>query len=145
MPDDASPTTLVSSLKFRMKTPHPGLYIQLTATLTYEVSDPFAVSLAFDVGEDVPPVVWIFSRGLLLSTATAPGDEGDVQVWTAPGEFGKPVLNVAISSPFGHAHFETEVADIQKFVDWTASLVPFGEESSFADIDSELAGLLGGS
>lgn len=141
---DESPTTLVSSLNLLMAIPQqPGYYIPLTALLSYRVSDPYAVSLAFEVDTYAPPVIWTFARDLLREQPTV--QNGDVRVWPAPDANGEMVVHIEVSSPAGYAHFITPAAAIDEFVRWTADLVPFGAESSFTDIDAELSALLGGS
>ena len=84
---------------------------------------------------------WIFSRDLLSAGLHGPAGEGDVQVW--PGDdHGLDVLNIALSSPFGQAHFEAPTAAIADFLDRTFRVIPAGSESDFIDVDTELDELL---
>lgn len=110
------------------------------ASLSYAADDPYAIRMAFHVGTD-EPVEWIFSRELLAAGMDDPAGEGDVHVW--PGtDHGLGVLNVALSSPFGHAHFEAPMSAIADFLAKTFAVIPAGEESAFIDIDAELDELL---
>jgi hypothetical protein len=62
-------------------------------------------------------------------------------VW--PGEIhGIAVLNLALSSPFGQAHFEAPMISIADFLNRTYSLIAAGRESDFINIDGELDELL---
>ncbi len=60
-----------------------------------------------------------------------------------PGDdHGLGVLNIALSSPFGQAHFEAPMTAIAEFLDRTFGIIPAGSESDFIDVDSELDELL---
>jgi hypothetical protein len=114
--------------------------VPLMASLCYTADDPYAIRMAFHVGTD-EPVEWIFSRELLAQGMDGPAGEGDVHVW--PGtDHGLGVLNVALSSPFGHAHFEAPMNAIAEFLARTFVVIPAGEESAFINIDDELDELL---
>ena len=114
--------------------------VPLVASLAYSVGDPYAIRMAFHVGTD-DPVECIFSRDLLSAGRGGPTGEGDVQVW--PGEIhGIAVLNLALSSPFGQAHFEAPMISIADFLNRTYSLIAAGCESDFINIDGELDELL---
>src|SRR3954451_13846870 len=90
--------------------------VPLLATLEYAADDPYAIRVAFHVGDD-DPVEWIFARELLTVGVVRRAGDGDVQVWPgddageANGEAtaestGEGALNLSLSSPFGTAHFE---------------------------------------
>jgi hypothetical protein len=114
--------------------------VPLMASLCYTADDPYAIRMAFHVGTD-EPVEWIFSRELLAAGMDGPAGEGDVHVW--PGlDHGLDLLNIALSSPFGHAHFEAPVSAIADFLARTFAVIPAGEESAFINIDGELDELL---
>ncbi len=115
--------------------------VPLVASLSYRGDDPYAVRMAFHVGMD-QPVEWIFARELLIAgNDPASGSDGDVQIWPAAGT-GGDVLNIALSSPFGQALFETAAAPVAEFVRRTYQLVPAGREGEFVDVESELEELL---
>jgi hypothetical protein len=122
--------------------------VPLTASLYYSVSDPYAIRMAFHVGND-EPVEWIFARDLLADGLMAPEGDGDVRVWpsleTDPddNEYGRlGVINIELSSPFGEALFEAPSEDIANFLNRTYRIVPMGKESDAVDFDAELHGLL---
>jgi hypothetical protein len=131
--------TVSAELGLSLVVPEHGA-VPLVASLAYSVGDPYAIRMAFHVGTD-DPVEWIFSRDLLSAGLGGPTGEGDVQVW--PGEIhGIAVLNLALSSPFGQAHFEAPMISIADFLNRTYSLIAAGRESDFINIDGELDELL---
>jgi hypothetical protein len=131
--------TVSAELGLSLVVPEHGA-VPLVASLAYSVGDPYAIRMAFHVGTD-DPVEWIFSRDLLSAGLAGPTGEGDVQVW--PGEIhGIGVLNIALSSPFGQAHFEAPMISIADFLNRTYGLIAAGRESDFINIDGELDELL---
>ncbi len=134
-----SGATVSSELGLTLVVPEHGA-VPLVASLYYTAGDPYAVRMAFHVGTD-DPVEWIFSRDLLTAGLGGPAGEGDVQVW--PGEdHGIGVLNIALSSPFGQAHFECPMISIAEFLNRTFGVIAAGRESDFIDVDGELDELL---
>jgi len=118
--------------------------VPLVARLFYSHKDPYALSIAFEVGLD-KPVEWIFARDLLAMGIEGREGLGDVTVWpSADSEGGAPggVLHIELSSPFGQAHFEAPVGEISDFLQRTYQIVPAGEESGHIDVEAELNGLL---
>jgi len=116
----------------------------LAATLVYSREAPYAVRIAFHIGLD-EPVEWIFARDLLSAGIEEREGLGDVTVWpSAEAESGEPgsVLNLKLSSPFGHAHFEVPARSVSDFLCRTYQLVPAGEESDHIDIEAGLNDLL---
>jgi hypothetical protein len=116
----------------------------LAATLVYSREAPYAVRIAFHIGLD-EPVEWIFARDLLSAGIEEREGLGDVTVWPSAGsESGGSgsVLNLKLSSPFGHAHFEVPARGISDFLGRTYQLVPAGEESDHIDIEAGLNDLL---
>ncbi len=80
-------------------------------------------------------------HGVLSAGLHGPAGEGDVQVW--PGDdHGLGVLNIALSSPFGQAHFEAPTTAIADFLNRTFGIIAPGCESDFIDLDGELDELL---
>jgi hypothetical protein len=96
--------------------------------------------MSFHVGAD-EPVEWIFARELLTAGLDGPAGEGDVQVWPS-NERGRPVLNLALSSPFGEAHFEAPREATAAFLTRTFDMISAGREGEFLDVDTELDELL---
>jgi hypothetical protein len=114
--------------------------VPLLATLEYAADDPYAIRVAFHVGDD-DPVEWIFARELLTVGVVRRVGDGDVQVWPAD-EVSDGALNLSLSSPFGTAHFEAPLAPLTDFLNRTYAIVAAGRESDFIDIEAELDDLL---
>jgi hypothetical protein len=121
--------------------------VPLMASLHYTCQDPYAVKMAFHVGTD-EPVQWTLARDLLAAALHSHEGIGDVQAWpsAAPGdpaaEDGAGILNLSMTSPYGHAQFEAPAAAVASFLQRTFRIVPAGQESLFIDFDAELAVLL---
>ena len=128
--------------------------VPLMASLYYNRLDPYAVRIAFHVGTD-EPVEWTLARDLLAAALHAREGNGDVQAWPsmAPGDpaavgdsegtaAGHPIMNISMSSPFGHALFQVSAAEIAEFLGRTFEIVPSGTETEHIDFDTELANLL---
>src|SRR5580658_8361721 len=125
--------------------------VPLMESLYYNRLDPYAVRIAFHVGTD-EPVEWTLARDLLAAALHAREGNGDVQAWPSAASSdpaagvgpaaGSGILNIAMTSPFGHAQFEAPAAAVDSFLDRTYGLVPLGQESQFLDFDAELTELL---
>jgi Streptomyces sporulation and cell division protein, SsgA len=115
--------------------------IKLAARLCYSQEDPYAVHIEFSTGKG-EPVKWMVARDLLSAGMWRRAGIGDVTVWpsagSAPGAPGV-VLNIELSSPYGHAHFEAAVKEVSDFLRRTYEAVPAGDES--AHLDAELTNL----
>jgi hypothetical protein len=147
-------TTISAELGLRLVVPQQTI-VPLVASLHYSCSDPYAVRMAFHVGTD-EPVEWIFARDLLAAGIKSRHGEGDVQVWPSAASCAQSddldvigsadvsgmVLNIALSSPFGQAHFEAPAQPLSAFLERTFQIVPAGLESDFIDIETELNDLL---
>ena len=134
--------TVSAELGLSLVVPEHGA-VPLVASLYYCADDPYAIKMAFHVGTD-EPVEWIFARELLAAGLDGPSGEGDVQAWPedAQGADGADVLNLALSSPFGAAHFEAPLSATAEFLQTTYEIIPVGAESDYLDVDSELDELL---
>jgi hypothetical protein len=131
--------TVSAELGLSLVVPEHGA-VPLVASLYYSTEDPYAIRMAFHVGMD-EPVEWIFARDLLAGGLEGPAGEGDVQVW--PGDdHGDEVLDIALSSPFGEAHFEAPLSATAEFLKRTYEVIPAGREGDFIDLDGELDALL---
>ena len=127
--------------------------VPLTAGLSYNCADPYAVRMAFDIGTD-KPVEWILARDLLAAALHGSEGLGDVRAWPSAascdpdvvaiggGAAGNAILNIAMSSPYGQAQFEVSAKAIEDFLQRTYQLVATGQESSYLDFDAELTELL---
>jgi hypothetical protein len=134
-----SSATVSAELGLSLVVPEHGA-VPLVASMCYSADDPFAIRMAFHVGAD-EPVEWIFARELLAAGLHGPAGEGDVQVWPSD-DAGLEVLNLALSSPFGEAHFEAPQLATAEFLRRTYEMIARGRESEFLDLDTELDDLL---
>lgn len=132
-----SSSTVSAQLGLRLVVPDRTT-VPLLAGLEYAADDPYAIRMAFYVGDD-EPVEWIFARELLTVGIVRRVGDGDVEVWPADDD---GALNLALSSPFGDALFEVPLSPLADFLHRTYQAVPAGEESEFIDIDAELENLL---
>jgi hypothetical protein len=112
--------------------------------MRYDVTDPYAVQVAFHTGNgtDGEVVEWTFARQLLTDGVRAPVGQGDVQVWPSATD-DDSVVCLSLSSPSGKALFEIPVSELVEFLTMTYAAVPTGSESEHVDVDGELAVLLG--
>ncbi|WP_067825994.1 SsgA family sporulation/cell division regulator [Actinomadura kijaniata] len=133
-----SSTTVSAELGLRLVVPDRTT-VPLLAGLEYAADDPYAIRMAFYVGDD-EPVEWIFARELLTVGIVRRVGDGDVEVW--PAEDDDDILNIALSSPFGDALFEAPLSPLAEFLHRTYQAVPAGQETEFIDIDAELEHLL---
>lgn len=132
---NSSDTTATSELDLRLLVPERTA-VPLVARLNYDAADPYAVKVAFHIGED-EPVEWIFARELLTVGIVRAVGEGDIKVWPSTEE-GERTVNLSLSSPFGHAQFDTPVSPLAEFLHRTYEIVPAGQESDYVDLDAEI-------
>ena len=112
----------------------------LDTVFSYDVSDPYAVTITFRTREgDLP---WTFARELLAHGLSAPTGAGDVHVAPSTSTHGQSVVTIELSSPDGHLLTEAPAHAVHTFLDETFSLVPEGEEHHHMALDSLLAQLL---
>jgi hypothetical protein len=130
---------VAAELGLRLVVPEHG-GVPLTAGLYYRGDDPYAIRMAFHVGTD-DPVEWIFARDLLAEGLDRVAGDGDVRVWPSTAA-NRDVLNLALSSPFGQAHFEAPLTAMTGFLLRTFEVVPAGREGEFIDIEGELNDML---
>jgi len=129
--------TVTAELGIRLVVPQQAV-VPLLASLHYSSADPYAIRVAFHVGLD-EPVEWIFARDLLSRGLESHTGLGDVRVWPSASA---GILEIELSSPFGHAHFEVPSGEVAGFLDRTYRLVPAGAEGDHVDVEAELANLL---
>lgn len=134
-----SSTPVSAELGLRLVVPDRAA-VPLLAGLHYSADDPYAIRMAFHVGND-EPVEWIFARELLTVGLVRRVGDGDVQVWPAQSD-GERTMNIALSSPFGQALFEAPLSPLAEFLQRTYEIVPAGRESDFIDIEAEIGNLL---
>ena len=147
---DRSRTSVSAELSLGLVRPEHTI-VPLMASLHYTREDPYAVRMAFHVGT-AEPVEWTLARELLAAALHSHEGIGDVQAWPSPAP-DKPadaaeadtesgVLNIAMTSPFGHAQFEAPASAIAGFLRRTYEIVPAGEETNYIDFDAEITELL---
>jgi hypothetical protein len=138
----ARPVTVRSEFQLRLVVPGAAS-LPVKAGLSFDASDPYAVTVAFHtgVGGNGDVVEWTFARQLLTDGVTAPVGQGDVQVWPSSVD-GDSVVCLSLSSPSGKALFEIPVSELVEFLTMTYAAVPTGAESDHVDVDAELALLL---
>lgn len=112
-----------------------------TVTVTYWVSDPFAVEL--DVPDGPISVVWLLSRDLLADGLNAPAGIGDVEV--TPATKNDAVTWVTLHDPHsaGSCNLAFKRAELERFLDESDAMVPAGTEATRINWDRELALLAG--
>jgi hypothetical protein len=145
MSTKGSRTAVTAEVNLGLVGPENGI-VPLMASLTYSCADPYAVTMAFHVGT-AEPVEWTLARDLLAAALHSREGIGDVQAWpSAASPAGEStahdVLNISMTSPFGHARFEACARDIERFLARTFEVVPQGGEPSFMNFDDELTELL---
>ncbi|MEU6251439.1 SsgA family sporulation/cell division regulator [Streptomyces sp. NPDC047043] len=131
-PDNSAPVVCRILVRFVLadESAHP-----VPVDLTYDPSDPYAVSMAFHVGAELV-VQWVFARDLLLDGQHRLAGAGDVQVWPSmhstvnevcvglrPCGEGEPVVLAASA----HA--------LDAFLRQTLDEVPAGTESEHMRLD----------
>jgi hypothetical protein len=136
------PTSISTEVQLRLVVPGASA-MPVRAGLRYDVRDPYAVQVSFYTGggPDGDVVEWTFARQLLTDGVSGPVGEGDVQVWPS-NDSGSSVVCLALSSPSGKALFEVPLKGLVDFLSQTYVAVPTGQESSYVDVDAELALLL---
>src|SRR5437870_11036821 len=117
----SSSTTISAELGLRLVVPQQTI-VALVASMYYSGSDPYAIRMAFHVGAD-EPVEWIFARDLLAAGLDRAAGDGDIRLWPATAAH-RDVLNIALSSPFGQAHFEAPRTALTGFLLRTFEVAP---------------------
>lgn len=128
------PTTCIVTTSY-------GVEVPLTATWSYDTSDPWAVNLTMD--DDGVSVTWAFARDLLdvgMISSDAMG-AGDVKVWTCGDA--EPVLHILLCHPVQQSALTLDWEDAEEFLCTTYTAVPCGLEREHADIDGELNEMFG--
>jgi hypothetical protein len=110
--------------------------VKVSAQLSFDPRDPFAVSVSFDAGGTYP-VEWTFARDLLDEGLWRAVGEGDVKVWPHHG-----AVCLALRSPSGEALLETRRRAVADFMAKIERLMPIGQEADRVDFDHELECLL---
>ena len=118
-----------------------GLAIPVTAHLSYDSQDPYAVHVTFYT-EERAPISWSFARDLLAEGTVRPSGFGDVQLWPGSADHAG-LLCLKLASPDGQALFTLSMDLVTPWLCRTYHLVPTGFEGASLDLDRELSRLLG--
>jgi hypothetical protein len=113
---------------------------ELAGQLSYDPSDPLAVSLAIGTECD-EPVVWVFARDLLAAGVEGAAGEGDITIEPASGPRGRE-LRITLATDC----LATMIVPREPVVDFLASaytILPIDCEMDRVDFDAEIAALLG--
>ena len=112
----------------------------VTCRLSYEETDPVAVTARFTLGEQT--VGWTFARALLLSGMYEPVGDGDIAVRPGVDADGHATVYVELSSPHGAALLRTRTSQVATFLAMTQQVVPIGQELDGVDMDAVVSRLL---
>ncbi len=109
-------------------------------TLCYDRADPFAVSMAFPAPATLEgvEVSWTFARELLESGLDRPTGHGDVRV----RPYDADRTTIEFHAPEGVAIVLMSRADLHRFLERAAGIVPPGMEHLYLDLDHGLAELM---
>lgn len=116
-----------------------GYTLPVPAELRYTASDPYAVTVSFQLHDRSVP--WTFGRDLLSAGLTEPVGEGDVHVFPCLSDEGLAVVTVELCSPGGDALVEIPTQDAADFIDRSHALVPAGQESQHVDVDAAISAI----
>jgi hypothetical protein len=130
--------TLRSTAVFDLLAPHSSA-VPVQVELRYDTRDPYAVVAAFRTGK-AGWVEWVFSRDLLADGLLADAGEGDVRI--RPAADNPEIVIFELSSPSGHALFETSAHRLADFLDRTYDIVVPGGESLWLNFDDAVEHLL---
>lgn len=106
---------------------------------SYRADQPFTVVAAFQTDRN-RWVEWVFSRDLLADGLLAEAGEGDVRIRPATDD--PETVIFELSSPSGHAVFETSAHRLADFLDRTYDIVVPGGEALWLDFDDAVEHLL---
>nr|WSW42733.1 SsgA family sporulation/cell division regulator [Streptomyces sp. NBC_01001] len=109
-------------------------------TLCYDRADPFAVRMAFPAPATLEgvEVSWTFARELLESGLDRPTGWGDVRV--RPYDIDRTTIE--FHAPEGVAIVLMLTAELHRFLERAATVVPPGLEHLYLDMDHSLAELM---
>jgi len=110
--------------------------VTVSAQLTYDRADPYAVCVSFDAGR-TERIEWTFARDLLDQGLWVAAGDGDVRVWPRDS-----TVVMALCSPTGKAILETPRHCVAEFIRRSQLIVAVGSEGEYIDVERELASLL---
>lgn len=116
-----------------------GSTTEVPTVLSYDSSDPYALTIAFQLDEGSVP--WTFARDLLSRGLVEPTGDGDVHVWPGLDDTGAAAVSIELCSPCGNALVEVRTSDADTFIARTHALVASGAESAHLDLDALIAAI----
>ncbi|NDZ80336.1 SsgA family sporulation/cell division regulator [Streptomyces sp. SID10853] len=133
------PHIVEQAVQARLVTPAPRMET-VPATLRYDRTDPFAVSVGFPpqatlAGE---PVSWAFARDLLATGIRKAAGVGDVRI--RPFGYDRTVLEFHSREGVAMVHIHT--SELRHFLKRTETVVPAGREHRYLDVDQDVVELL---
>ena len=118
----------------------PRVSVPVEAELRYDLSDPYAVTVAFlQEGEEL---TWLFARDLLMAGLHEPTGDGDVMLAPSIDPEGRAVVVLELRSPDGVALVEAPSHDVLRFLARTTRAVWPGTESRHLRVDDAIASIL---
>jgi hypothetical protein len=143
---DTSPMSVTRPLTLEL-IDAAGTATAVVADLTYDVSDPYAVTAGFCVqgrtAYDRETVRWVFARSLLATGTYEPVGDGDVRIWPCLNKQGEAVTVIELSSPDGEALLQARSEEVSAFLRETELLVALGDETTYVDLDDTITRLIG--
>jgi len=106
---------------------------------SYDATDPFAVILAVRTRSD-RWVEWLVGRELVRDALDGATGEGDIRMSPQTVQ-GYEIVEIEIRSTDGRAVLEVDRDLLRHFVDASAEVVAFGDESDRMNLDEEIAKL----
>lgn len=106
---------------------------------SYDAADPFAVTLAVRTRAD-RWVEWLVGRDLIADALDGVAGDGDIRMSPQVVQ-GYDIVEIEIRSSDGRAVLEVDRDLLRHFIESTALLVAFGDESGRMDLDGEIAKL----
>src|SRR5262249_21589124 len=104
-----------------------GATFVTNGSLTYDATEPFAVTLTVRGGAPQDSVTWTISRQPLASGLVSEHGEGDVGIAPDSGSMGRLVC-IELAPPQGRAILKAGMSAVQRFLAETYELVPEGGE-----------------
>jgi hypothetical protein len=118
----------------------PGRPTDIEVDFSYDPTDPYAVSIAFQPG--VTNDRRELARSFLARGITEPVGGAHLSLWPSLTAEGRAVVVLSIVSPDGDLVCEIRTNQLHRFLTRTFALVPVGTESDHLDLDRVVERLL---
>ncbi|MEU7555780.1 SsgA family sporulation/cell division regulator [Streptomyces sp. NPDC044571] len=132
-------TVIEQSVQARLVATAPKVET-VPVTLCYDRADPFAVRMSFPAPATLEgvEVAWTFGRELLEAGLDCPAGHGDVRL----RPYDTDRTSIEFHAPEGVAIVLMLTAELQRFLERAATVVPPGLEHLYLDVDHSLAELM---